>query len=312
MNVGPESTKSGNASFQWRTLALWSFIFGLVSLTALAIVATIARADALSVVALALAVLAFVVQIIVFIVQGNSASQQAADAAALNAQTLRALAAIEAKSEGTRETVGIISDRLLDFALNKAASEADPNNPGEAIQGIDASVLERAQEVIESRPNGGSLSERATPPSISPPSKNALDKTFLDRRLSNSEVGEAAAIINELSKDILSLVSIDYLGKDLLKAEKAGREGQAGLTTVNRAVELHEKGLIKRVKPQWSSKPLLVLSDKGKLVANALLCDPAPMNETILEARRSVEDFLLRVRRSTAAADSALNSIPID
>lgn len=88
---------SGEARIRWKTVALWAVITALVSLTALAVVATIASADTLSVVALALAVMAFVVQIIVFIVQGNAASQQAADTAALNAQTLRALATIEEK-----------------------------------------------------------------------------------------------------------------------------------------------------------------------------------------------------------------------
>jgi heme/copper-type cytochrome/quinol oxidase subunit 4 len=310
----------GVARFMWKTVALWAVIIALVSLTVLAVVATIASADALSVVALALAVMAFVVQIIVFIVQGNAASQQAADTAALNAQTLRALATIEEKSEGTRETVGKISDRLLDFAFTKASAEAESAGSTEPAQALTAHVLERAKEIIKSSQDGNPRGNRQR---VDEPSRGSAGQStglegkpvaitsFLDDPLTAQEIEEAARLVEDLKDNKLTLVSLDRLGTDLKSAESAGRPQQAGMSSLNEPVALHEKGLIKRIRPTWTETPMFVLTDKGKLVAKALLTTPAPPNETIVKARRDVEDFTTRVARSREARQREEEVIPL-
>lgn len=311
---------SGVARFKWKTVALWAVIIALVSLTVLAVVATIASADALSVVALALAVMAFVVQIIVFIVQGNAASQQAAETAALNAQTLRALAAIEEKSEGTRETVGKISDRLLDFAFTKASAEAESAGSTEPAQAQAAHVLERAKEIIKSsqddtsrgeRQRGSDPSRRSAGQHTGPTGEPVVLPSFLDAPLTAQEVEEAARLVEELKGNTLTLLSLDRLGTDLRSAEKAGRPQQAGMSTLNEPAALHAKGLIKRIKPAWTETPLFVLTDKGRLVAKALLTSPAPPNKTLVKARRDIEDFRARIARSSAAIERETEVIPL-
>lgn len=311
---------SGEGRFKWRTVALWAVIVALVSLTALAIVATIANADALSVVALALAVMAFVVQIIVFIVQGNAASQQAADTAALNAQTLRALATIEEKFEGTRETVGKMNDRLLDFAFTKATAEAESESAGasEPTLAQTAQVLERAKEIIKSTQDRDhrSLEQHVrTQQSVSPPAdvdaRPPALRSFVDDPLTAIETAEAERLLGDLEGNSLPLLSLYRLGKDLARAERAGVPEQAGMSSINEPVILHDKGLIKRTKFPWTSRPVFILTDAGRVAAKALLVTPAPPNDSILKARRLVEDFLARSAKASAKLDEDAGSIPL-
>lgn len=314
-----DEDRSGEARFKWKTVALWAVIVALVSVTALAIVATIAQADALSVVALALAVMAFVVQIIVFIVQGNAASQQAADAAALNAQTLRALATIEEKFEGTRETVGKINDRLLDFAFTKATAEAESESAGapEPTQAQTEQVLERAKRIIKSSQDRDRshvrhewLQESASPLADVNETRRVLP-TFVDTPLSASETAEAERVIRDLDDKALPLLSLNRLGKDLANAERAGVPQEAGMSTINDPAILHEKGLIMRTKRPWSSRPVFVLTDAGRVAAKALLVTPAPPSDAILRARRQVEDFLAQTARVSARLEKEAGTIPL-
>ncbi|MDR6988968.1 hypothetical protein J2Y66_003476 [Paenarthrobacter nitroguajacolicus] len=312
----PTADTSGEARFKWKTLALWSLTFALVSLTALAVVATITTADTLSVVALALAVLAFVVQIIVFIVQGNAASQQAADTAALNAQTLRALATIEEKSEGTRETVVKMNDRLFEFAFNKASLEAESSGAPQPV----LEVLARAKEIIEAESTAVTaapspainITSSATP--ITAGASNPPVKPLLDKPLTRAEVDEVEHLVEslDLQESRLPILSLSSLGQDLLAAEKAGRAEQAGISTINADAILYEHGLVRRRRVSWSSLPQFVLTDKGRLVAKALLITPAPPSEKIVALRRYVEDFQASIARDRAESKRIEDSIPVE
>ncbi|MEE9095734.1 hypothetical protein [Pseudarthrobacter phenanthrenivorans] len=295
-----------------------------MSLTALAIVATITKADALSVVALALAVLAFVVQIIVFIVQGNAASQQAADTAALNAQTLRALATIEEKSEGTRETVVKMNDRLLDFAFTKARLEAESAESANGNDSITGQVLERAKEILHGSQSAASGSgsiaviqsaHRAPTKGTDGGSKpRSVEPSFLDGPLTVAEIAEVEELIKTLdaSGNRLPILSLHRLGQDLRQAEKAGRPEQAGMSSINVPNLLHEHGLLRRVKPDWTEKPVFVLTEKGKLVAKALLISPPPLSDLVVNARRYIEDFNASIAKDRAAAQRRVEDIPIE
>ena len=311
----PPVNDIGEARFKWRTLALWSLIFAIVSLIALAVVATINQADTLSVVALALAVLAFVVQIIVFIVQGLTSSQQAADTAALNAQTLRALATIEEKSEGTRETVVKMNDRLFAFAFNKASLEAESSDaPQPALK-----VLERTKEIIDAKNIDVTKTQKpVTKDPLSSPAVTAESEPptqpLLDAPLTGGEIEEVELLLESLNltQDLLPAIGLSRLGQDLLAAEQAGRAGQAGMVAINGAETLHRAGLIRRVRVDWSNYPYFILSDKGRLAAKALLINPAPISEKIIFWRRKVEDFEARMARSLVESQRKTDTIPID
>jgi hypothetical protein len=312
----------GEARFLWKTLALWALTFALVSLTALAVVATITKADALTVVALALAVLAFVVQIIVFIVQGNAASQQAADTAALNAQTLRALATIEEKSEGTRETVVKMNDRLLEFAFTKARLEAESVDAPDGNQSITGQVFERAKEIIHGTQSAAvGTTQRSKAPyearansADGDAQQGSSAASFLDGTLTDAEIAEVEQIIKTLDAtgNRLPVLSIHRLGQDLRQAEKAGRPEQAGMTSINVPNLLHKHGLLRRIKPEWTEKPMFVLTEKGKLVAKALMISPPPLNDLIVEARRYIEDFNARIAKNRAAGRRQEEEIPVE
>lgn len=310
----PAVVDTGEARFKWKTLALWGLVFALVSLIALVVVATINEADTLSVVALALAVLAFVVQIIVFIVQGITSSQQASDTAALNAQTLRALATIEEKSEGTRETVVKMNDRLFEFAFNKASLEAESSDaPQPALK-----VIARTKEILEAERKGAGVRPVKNVRHPLAPPRGAADEpsfqSFLDSPLTRAEVKEVETVLESLDLDSnrLPAVGLMNLGKDLLSAERAGRVERAGMVAVSGAKMLHSNGLVKRVRVDWSDSPYFILTDQGRLAAKALLIDPAPPSEKIVLRRRDVEDFETRIERSMAATQRRIDEVPID
>jgi hypothetical protein len=65
-----------------------------------------------------------VIQIIVYVVQSNAAVQQVARAEELNGATLRALAVIEEKAEGTRQAVSGSNARMIEALIGKSVPEA--------------------------------------------------------------------------------------------------------------------------------------------------------------------------------------------
>lgn len=300
-----QSDGEGVASFKWKTLALWAVIIALVSLTALSIVATIANADALAVVALALAVMAFVVQIIVFIVQGIASSKQAADTAALNAQTLRALATIEEKSEGTRLALGTINDRFLDFVFDKAKAEVESVDASGPSQVSETNVFERAKEIIRSSQEGqvvdlarNGISPKAPVSPVLVPRETPKFRPFMTGPMSREDAERAQQLLEPIGKDTLALVTLGRLGVDLSRAELVGRPSLAGMRALNRAQELYAAGLVKRVDPNQTGKPVFVLTEIGKLAAKALVVSPPPLNEEIVKMRRIVEDFNLQLEKN--------------
>lgn len=307
---------AGEARLKWKTLALCSVVFALVCLTALAVVTTITRADVLSVVALALAVMAFVVQIIVFIVQGFAASKQAADAAALNAETLRALAAIEEKSEGTRQTVGAISDRLLTFAFNKASSEAEAEALGDdSTPRKAAGVLQRAREVLDASSNPSNARDVHTSPNTSlrnaSAGQSSAERTFLDEPLTPQDVQQVETVLERLGDNVLALLSLQRLGSDLQQAEEAGHAEGAGLGYLNEPKVLYEVGLIERIRSQYLNGTVFVLTQKGKLVAQALLNLPAASSSTVHDARKKIADFLGESKQYEDELERVRGQIPI-
>lgn len=308
---------SGVAYVKWKTVAVGSIIFALVSLTALAIVATINKADSLSVVALGLAVMAFVVQIIVFIVQNNAATKQAADTAALNAETLKALATIEAKSEGTQRTVGVMNERLLDFALNKATSELSTVNGTAESPDLSKKIIMRANEIINSSVSsdvaGSSVREFNYPPRPSIKNINsANNNNYFDTPLNPAEIKEVEEVLRAFPKDRdLALTDLYKLGLDKKKAEQAGHPKAAGMSTLHKPVFLYDLGLIKRVKISNSSTAF-ALSPKGELIARALIADTEPASSEIMSARRELRKFLVGVQENTKKLNDVILNIPVE
>ncbi|MDQ8040508.1 hypothetical protein RDI86_01420 [Cellulosimicrobium sp. XJ-DQ-B-000] len=119
----PSPTIDAAARVPFRTLALWSLLVAIASLTSLVLVASVRDADVLSVVAMALAVLAFVVQIIVFIVQTAEAGRQSREGQVLHGQLVALFSRIEERTQGTQVAVDRVNERLIEAVIGKATGE---------------------------------------------------------------------------------------------------------------------------------------------------------------------------------------------
>lgn len=164
-------------------LGLAGVVLGIGSLGSLVTVVTLNNIDALSTVALVLAVLAFVIQIIVFIAQTTTASRQAVDVQAVNAQTRELLAEVRTNTQQTNATLSEQFTRVLDGAfsgLQKAVAEPAEETGGPTeeadLAAFRGRVLQEVEEAKEAaRGEIARLVESSTPkgitiPYTSPPS----------------------------------------------------------------------------------------------------------------------------------------------
>ncbi len=284
----------GDLSIRWMSIAIAAVIVALASLTVLAVVASIRDADVLSVVALALAILAFVVQIIVYIVQSASATRQEVQMTEIYGRTLKALNAIEEKSEGTRRTVTTISDRLLDAAIGKAIPESQASGLPVTSPALAEDVSKRVREIVkQAEAQDGDVAMRRRREARVRATRSRVDETM--RELPPIEsVGKVIPVLKGLGGAELRIIR--DLGED--QTRNGGTSSHfvgPGLRSVNpfAAPDLVAAGLIVRRKVPWSQEPVFQLTDLGKDAARILMSsdEKADRNPHIAAIRNKLKSY---------------------
>jgi len=260
------ATRSANLSISWKAVAIGAVVLALAACVLAAIVATVKQADTLSVVALGVAVIAFIIQIIVFIVQAAAATEQSLRAQELYGSTIRLLATIEEKAEGTRQAVTTINDKMLAALIEKAIPEAasagfatDSVRFGEEVA---QRVSKMANQVIANpSPTVGasSVGEDSAPITLTFPDSNAVSRIL-------PKLNEMAAYGG--------LTDLDRLGRDWMKY---GRSGElSGLSMLAAAKPLYDQGFVRRVRRPWDKEPVFTLTPDGETAARMLLAKDVP------------------------------------
>jgi uncharacterized protein YlxW (UPF0749 family) len=95
------------------------------SLTALAVVASVEGAEALSTIALVLAIVAFTIQIFLFVVQSQAATEQRVRSEQLNTQTQALLVEVRATAQATQAMLSQQFNQLLQAFVTGAAQTAE-------------------------------------------------------------------------------------------------------------------------------------------------------------------------------------------
>jgi hypothetical protein len=273
-------------------VAISATIVALTAVTSTAVVATLKDADTLSTVALALAVIAFVVQIIVFIVQAATSNQQEKHAQNIYGDTLRALAAIEEKAEGTRATVSMINEKVLDIALGKTIPQA-------ASAGLSLDSPEFAQMLSDRirslRADSRTLvtatasSRDANPPVDASELSHGrpLDETML-KFPGLDRMPELIDMLNELEE--INIQELTQLGEDQLKFGHPAVD-TAGLNVFLDPKPLYERGWIRKTRASWSADPIYSLTENGKDAARILVAEeaiPKQFEHDIRALRRNI------------------------
>lgn len=289
-NSGP----SEHLSVPWRSVAISATIVALTAVTSTAVVATLKDADTLSTVALALAVIAFVVQIIVFIVQAATSNQQEKHAQNIYSDTLRALAAIEEKAEGTRATVSMINEKVLDIALGKTIPQA-------ASAGLSLDSPEFAQMLSDrirslvGRADGSTLvaGTAATRGTNSPVDASELShgRPLDETMLKFPEVDRMSELIDMLRElEEINIQELTQLGEDQLKFGHPAVDS-AGLNVFLDPKPLYERGWIRKTRAPWSADPIYSLTETGKDAARVLVAEeaiPKQFEHDIHNLRRNI------------------------
>jgi len=295
-----------------RAAAISSLCLNLVLVIVVGIILSISDVDFLSTLALALAVIAFIVQIMVFVYQASASTMQLARSEELHGSTMRALTAIEEKSEGTRQTVTTMSDQMLAAMLSKGFSAQD------SVQVSDTSL------------EGGIRDPNVDHPPAEIP---ATRYQVIQRPVSRTEVPdaserkiaelslpigkrreEAAAALKELDTNKLSTLS--WISRDYQRYGNADPD-RFGHGVDDKTVprEMYDLGLVKRVHASWKPDSTVgVLTDKGKDAAALLLGSslPADIDAAVLDARDRLRIFEEGLDRRRRERETQLDEIPVE
>jgi hypothetical protein len=254
-----------NLIISWKAVAIGATTVALAALAGLAVVATIKKADTLSVVALAVAIVAFVIQILVFIAQAAASSQQELRAQELYGSTMSILSTIEEKAEGTRRDVNTINEKMLGAILGKAISETRISTSPESAD---------FGEVVAEK-----VARMATPDIIV--SDNSRNEAF-PRRASDIYVFPTHSEVHRILPGVKDLNSTNLLALAILGQDQeqfdSGRQPYAGFYVTN-PDQLMEKGLIREDYPPQHRGPVHVLTDDGRIAARVLLAYDVPPGE---------------------------------
>lgn len=305
-------------SVSWKSIAITMSIIALMAMTSTAIIATINKADTLSTVALGLAVIAFVIQIIVYIVQADAASKQELKSQEIYGSTLKALAAIEEKAEGTRATVSLINDKMIDFALGKTITQAE--SVGVSLESPEFSTLltksinDYAESIGLNQPVHASsltFAENQVPQQQASAMLSIEDSRDLSMLRPPDRVATAEALSLLEKFDPSALSSLERLANDQYQYGGSTNGTEVGFHSISNAERLREAGLIKRVRNDRSKEPVVVLTDKGKEVSRILINQDAlpEYAHRIADLRNAIDQFRDEVKDS---AKRRMSVIPVE
>lgn len=289
-----------NLSISWRAVAIAAAVIALAAVSVTAIVATIKQADTLSVVALSVAVIAFVIQILVFIVQAAAATEQGLRAQEIYGSTLKVLATIEEKAEGTQQAVSTISDRMLTAIIGKANAEVVQSGAPVDSAAFSREVAERVAELVrqlnvavpdEPTVSRNRVRRTTRQDGASSTTRDKLD-ALIQAGLEYPSADVMAPVLNDLNAldgsalQYLALLARDF--RDLYFMPSA-----LGYRISSRERdELRRAGLIRRV--EGTKDDRWTLSDKGRVAASIILAPeiPADAPPGVEEVRRKTADIV--------------------
>lgn len=295
-----------------RAAAISSICVNLVLAIVIGIILSISEVDFLSTLALALAVIAFIVQIMVFIHQSSASTMQLARSEELHGSTMRALAAIEEKAEGTRRTVTTMSDQMLEAMLNKGFSAKDSVYASDikVEGGISVPKGEDAASVLPV------VAETRTPRTVNWTAFTANEEKKTAELLlpTGKRREEAVAILKEMEPSrlrSLSWIAADYKSYANNKPDRIGH----GVDDKSVPREMYDLGLVKRVRASWDPDLTVgVLTDKGKDAAALLLRSdlPADIDEAVIDARERLKNHNELIDRSKRENETELGDVPVE
>ncbi len=265
----------------------------LVALATVIVVVATKDADILSVVALSLAILAFIAQLLVFVIQETSGATQRVRAQELHGATMAALASIEEKSEGTKQMVNTLQDRVLQSLLQKGIAPGEVNES--SALGL-ATLSSPELNVAFTPVSSGDAARSATP-----------KKKWDPLQVPNGQRREmAVSALEALDEDEVD--ELIGLAEDHLEFQESSLG--PGIKFVSRPTRLMEKGLIKRIRRDWSKVPLFVLTELGRDVAALLvLPDIDAAEDAVLRGRSVVQR--LRSRNAERADLDHFPDLPV-
>lgn len=300
------ASRSADMTVSWKSLAIAATTIALAAIASTAVVATAKKADALSVIVLGVAVVAFMIQIVVFIVQAAAATEQQLKAQEVYGSTLKVLATIEEKAEGTRQVVSTISEKMLVALLGKAIPEAASSGVSVESPEFSAAVAERVSRLASSMPATTNPAER-----IAGTRPRSTERQFTkpaDDPISFPDKSDVRRVLPKM-KDLngSALQGLRYLEEDYARSRRRDFAIPAGLEILSSANELWENGLIRRIRKAGSERPVYVLKDDGLTAARILLAPDVPsdvpqevsiLRDKLKEHERELAEMFDRIRRS--------------
>jgi hypothetical protein len=250
-------------------------------------------------------VIAFVVQIIVFIAQSAASNAQLLRAEEVHGSTIRALATIEEKSEGTRQTVNTMSDQMLGAVIDKVRPLGG-GSAAFAARGEEYSrVLRAAMGSDVSRQDMGDPGLASSPTRAR--SKAARLPVPRGKRLD-----AAADALSQLAGPELD--TLRWLGRDFKSFAGAlpGEMGHGVEGGMDR--KIYDSNLARRIRAEWDSRTTIwVLTDLGRDAAALLfggLPDDAP--PAAHEARARLAKFDAKMDEAAAEEARMLADVPVE
>ena len=209
------------------------------ALTALAVVASVEGASALSTIALVLAIVAFTIQIFLFVVQSQAASEQRVRSEQIHTQTRALLAEVRTTAQATQAMVSQQFNQLLQAFVAGAAQTAQETKFDPVIfeQRLMSNIRNAAQPPTagepSSRPSAGSEARERTSdrprPSATPAARRSAASVLRARRERpfrlktfpmEPEGSRAAATLRKLAPEIRR--RLWQLGEDEIKSADSG------------------------------------------------------------------------------------------
>jgi hypothetical protein len=267
-----------------RRVAMFAVSAATASLTALAVVASVEGAEALTTIALVLAIVAFTIQIFLFVVQSQAASEQRVRSEQLNTQTRALLTEVRTTAQVTQAMVTQQFDQLLQAFVTGAAQTAQETkfDPVSFEQRLMSNIRLAAQQ-----PAGGVTTSPSASGSdlghqvVSPPPRSQRDQARRATRQrsdrparlrtfpAEDEGRQAVAALRDLSATERG--RLRDLAEDEIGAAASG--SYIGLYPEIDDLRLEELNLVGQARVELGDSELIVvrrLTDEGAAVARLL------------------------------------------
>lgn len=191
---------NGRVELRWKTIGLGSLLVNLAAIGALAVVASVKRADVLSTVALALAVLSFIGQIIIFTFQAVQSADHLKQAEAIKDETVALLSEARTRIEGTQQMVSRQYDQFQNLLRTRDDLDIDKRGSatGESDDAKDDSARSGSDQ-YQDRAEPGHLRGAGGDPAIPTEGRRSILLRLqenLEGRMSSKILPKPPALLN--------------------------------------------------------------------------------------------------------------------